>query len=83
MLVVRIELWKHGDEKQKTALQTIVIGNDGTGTDFTGNYRVWRGWLDHPADAFLKGWRRAGKAEELVRQALNMLAMADTSESDT
>lgn len=38
MLVVKIELWPHGDEDKKETLGTAYIANDATGDRFTGNY---------------------------------------------
>jgi len=40
MLVVRIELWPHGDAKKRRTLCTAAIVNDGTGTTEFGNYNV-------------------------------------------
>lgn len=39
MIVVKMELWPGGDKAGKRALGVIVIANDGTGTDGSGNYR--------------------------------------------
>ena len=38
MIVINVELWPHGDEKKKKSLGTMVIKNDGTGTNDRGNY---------------------------------------------
>lgn len=38
MVVVKIELWPHGDESQMRPLGRIDIANDGTGTVALGNY---------------------------------------------
>lgn len=40
MIVVRIEMWPSGSEELKRDLAVVVIGNDLTGTDQQGNYRV-------------------------------------------
>lgn len=40
MIVVRIELWPHGDQARARQLGVIAITNDGTGTAATGNYEV-------------------------------------------
>lgn len=40
MVVVRIELWPHGDHSKSTTLGVITITNDGTGTKEFGNYDV-------------------------------------------
>jgi len=40
MLKVNIELWPYGDESKKKLIGTAIIGNDGSGTPSTGNYRA-------------------------------------------
>lgn len=40
MVIVKIELWPHGDESRATPLGTIKITNDGTGNEAFGNYDV-------------------------------------------
>ncbi|WP_432258350.1 hypothetical protein [Cupriavidus sp. TMH.W2] len=40
MLRVRVELIQNGDETAARLLGDIEIANDGTGTEFTGNYDV-------------------------------------------
>lgn len=40
MVVVKIEMWPHGDETKMYPLGVITIANDGTGTTTTGNYQV-------------------------------------------
>lgn len=40
MLVVRIELWPHGDHLKSRTLGVVTIVNDGTGTSEFGNYDV-------------------------------------------
>lgn len=44
MLVVKVEIWPHGDESAATTLDTVYIGNDGTGggeSSAVGNYDVY------------------------------------------
>jgi hypothetical protein len=38
MLVIKIELWPHGDETKKELIGYASLVNDGTGTNQTGNY---------------------------------------------
>ncbi len=40
MIVVKVELWPHGDESQSRTLGIVKITNDGTGNETTGNYQV-------------------------------------------
>lgn len=40
MIVVRIELWPGGDKTRKQDLATVVISNDGSGTDRVANYKA-------------------------------------------
>ena len=40
MLIVRVELWPHGDELRKEEIGKLVIANDGTGTAVFGNYDI-------------------------------------------
>lgn len=40
MLKVRIELVPDGDQESTRTLAELEIANDGTGTEFTGNYNV-------------------------------------------
>lgn len=40
MLVIKIELWPHGDESKKEDMGTAHIWNDGTGTRTSGNYGI-------------------------------------------
>lgn len=40
MVVVKIELWPHGEESQKRDLGCLVISNDGTGDEKVSNYDV-------------------------------------------
>lgn len=40
MLVIKVELWPHGDESRKKNLGIAHIANDGTGNLSRGNYWV-------------------------------------------
>ena len=40
MIKITMELWPFGQELGKRHLGTAVIGNDATGTAFTGNYNI-------------------------------------------
>lgn len=40
MLVIKVELWPHGDETRAQEIATGVIGNDGSGNWQYGNYNV-------------------------------------------
>lgn len=40
MVVVRIEMWPHGDESKAYPLGAVFIANDGTGDASLGNYDV-------------------------------------------
>lgn len=40
MLVIKVELWPYGDEKNKEVIGTGVIVNDGSGSAQVGNYDV-------------------------------------------
>lgn len=43
MIVVRIEVWPHGDSSKARELDQVFIVNDGTGTKDLGNYSVFIG----------------------------------------
>ncbi len=64
MLVVKVELWPHGQESQARTLGTIRIANDGTGTPRRGNY-----------DYAMRGGRhrmmKTGRITDYARQAYN------------
>lgn len=64
MLMVRIELWPHGDESRKSVLGTAEIANTGTGTESSGTYRS-RFSLKRPMP-----WKLAG-VEGFPRKRLN------------
>lgn len=38
MLVIKVELWPHGDSERREEIAQMIIANDGTGTSSTGNY---------------------------------------------
>lgn len=38
MIVVKVEMWPHGDESRKYRLGEMRIANDGTGSQGTGSY---------------------------------------------
>ncbi len=40
MVVVKIEMWPHGDESKAYPLGQINIANDDTGTESSGNYKA-------------------------------------------
>jgi len=40
MIVVKIEIWPHGDQQQARLIGSAVIVNDGTGTPEKGNYEI-------------------------------------------
>jgi hypothetical protein len=77
MLVVRIELWPHGDESRRKIIASGTIANTGTGTTTRGNYQVTlfdgnsRRWKSGTVENFprkrLLGW-------DLLFRALQMLA---------
>ena len=41
MIVVKIELWRFGEESNKELLEEIHIVNDGTGDHVKGNYEFY------------------------------------------
>lgn len=40
MVVVKVEIWPHGDESKARPLGVVMISNDGTGDTTKGNYDV-------------------------------------------
>lgn len=38
MLVVKLEIWPHGNEASAREVGRLLIANDGTGTEAVGNY---------------------------------------------
>lgn len=40
MVVVKLEVWPHGDQSKAYPLGEIQIANDGTGNEVAGNYEV-------------------------------------------
>lgn len=63
MLVIRIELWPHGDMARRKTIATGTIANTGTGTTTRGNYRV------QLRDALGRPWKR-GIVEDFPRKRL-------------
>jgi hypothetical protein len=63
MLVIRIELWPHGDMNRRKTLATGTIANTGTGTPTRGNYRVQLN------DALGRPWK-SGTVEDFPRKRL-------------
>ena len=63
MLVIRIELWPHGNETRRKTVATGFIANSGTGTPTQGNYRV------ELSDALGRRWR-TGTIEGFPRKRL-------------
>jgi len=41
MLRITVELWPGGSPRTIKELATLVIANDGTGDQLTGNYKFW------------------------------------------
>jgi len=41
IIFIKIELWPWGDRSRRKTLGEMVITNDGTGSQTTGNYKVW------------------------------------------
>jgi hypothetical protein len=39
MIVVKVELWPHGNQSRARELGALIIANDATGTPERGNYR--------------------------------------------
>ncbi len=76
MVVVKIELWPHGDASQAQPLGEIYISNDGTGSALRGNYDVE---LKHAGRYYGKlGSWRTGKVSGFVRSLspYHLVAMA-------
>lgn len=78
MIVIRIELWPKGFKEKARELGTVVIANDGTGTNDSGNYDCalsnagffvnkpgsWKGGK-------VTGYRRSLSPYHLLQMALN------------
>jgi len=76
MVVVKIELWPHGDESKARPLGVMHISNDRTGTNEIGNYDVE---LKHAGSYFGKpGNWRTGKISGFLRSLspYHLVAMA-------
>jgi len=56
MLVIKIELWPRGDEKEKKLLHVGWIGNVGTGTRTSGNYKYVLSQRNTPGRTLRKGF---------------------------
>ena len=68
MLVVRIELWPHGDRQRSKTLAVMTISNDGTGTTDFGNYLVALGHVtDTPEHLRRGGCYKVGKVIGFMR----------------
>jgi hypothetical protein len=77
VIVVKVELWPHGDESKARPIGQIAIANDGTGTAESGNYNVV---LAHAGRFYgRKGAWRRGRVTgyQRIRQSpYHLLAMA-------
>lgn len=83
MLVVKVELWRHGNENDVTEIGRLYVINDGTGTKERGNYELYlcrRGTTERPPDGVYTGKgrikdypRKSYPAWELIRRGLNKL----------
>jgi hypothetical protein len=81
MLVVRIELWPHGDESRRKIMATGTIINDGSGSSTCGNYLVsfrrvsTAGRLSQPVTGCVSGFprKRSGPWELLALALQNAL----------
>ena len=83
MLVVKIELWPHGDKSQAKLLGRLDIANDGTGNSSWGNY-ITRLWYKNPTGKPLNDvWRFTHEPRykwtvwNLVYRALSMYFLKD------
>jgi hypothetical protein len=76
MIRIPVTLDVHGLGHTRRVLRTINIINDGTGTRERGNYQVQllgaRGQLLR--EGSIETWRRARPVEQLVLEALKVLA---------
>lgn len=76
MIVVKVELWPHGDARKAKELTRMAIANDASGDSLYGNYDV----VVHNNQQFRKGVWRTGQVKGhdrsispwyLVRSALD------------
>jgi hypothetical protein len=77
MLLVTVELIPHGRYDKREVLDTIVIANDGTGDETTGNYSARLVAGNHPRtqtpDVSVRGFERSRGALALLREVLKEL----------
>jgi hypothetical protein len=81
MIVIKIEMWPHGDREQAYPLGGLIITNDGTGDQTTGNYRVeathsgaYFGKRPEPyKTGHVKGFRRSLSVYRLVCRCLQAI----------
>jgi hypothetical protein len=75
MLVVKLELWPHGDQGKARLLGELHIANDVTGTEKVGSYNVWMRTETGGAEVGrVRRHQRKLGAWELARKALGLLA---------
>jgi hypothetical protein len=77
VIVVRIEMWPHGDRLRARELGRMYLANDGTGSAERGNYDVAvcrKGTNSVPRPISPNGpdATRAGRVESYPRQAYNV-----------
>jgi hypothetical protein len=79
MLVVKLELWPHGDKREARLLGQLIIANDCTGTAKVGNYTLSMATEDGGAEiGRVARHRRSTGAWTLVAKALRVLAREAT-----
>lgn len=78
MIVVKIELWPHGNPETVREIGRIVIANDGTGTRELGNYNVALAhagiYSDEPGawkSGTVTGHKRSLSPYHLISKAIN------------
>ena len=71
MLQAELNLHPYGDERQKRNLTTIVIGNDGTGSNGFGNYDVTITEDGREYKFRIENWRRTRSALDLLSTAID------------
>jgi hypothetical protein len=77
MLVVKIELWRHGDPEQATEVGRMYIANEGSGTADLGNYEAVvcrRGTSKVPRPIAPNGPKatRSGRVDAYPRRSYNI-----------
>jgi len=77
MVVVKIEIWPHGEQKNARDLGSIIICNDGTGSKDLGSYNIavshgGRYWGKPGVwkSGRLKNYRRSLSPYHLIAKAL-------------